>query len=314
VRELLNLQSRREGGERGKPSLSQVRIEQFKGNRDHYKEWKRTLEAQRSLYRLEDGELAMLIYLSTSGEARAILNQLEISEMREEGGLSRVLKLLDESFGARSDERFEQRQEEYLQFRRTPGMSISAFISTLKRLRTEYLREDEQTVISDKAFAQRMLTRAGLSRRERMDVFFSSGGKYVTSKIEGVLRFRCANVHLDEKRGSSIQTKYGQRPRDERGHPTKPRRQMFPKRSDRKHHRPTRHHTHVADQEDDEPNEPSEEEEGLSELDREDFEQEALAEGGDYGDDDYEEDIPEEDYEDEEWETVENLKDAYAAG
>lgn len=314
MRELLNLQSRREGGERGKPSLSQVRIEQFKGNRDHYKEWKRTLEAQRSLYRLEDGELAMLIYLSTSGEARAILNQLEISEMREEGGLSRVLKLLDESFGARSDERFEQRQEEYLQFRRTPGMSISAFISTLKRLRTEYLREDEQTVISDKAFAQRMLTRAGLSRRERMDVFFSSGGKYVTSKIEGVLRFRCANVHLDEKRGSSIQTKYGQRPRDERGHPTKPRRQMFPKRSDRKHHRPTRHHTHVADQEDDEPNEPSEEEEGLSELDREDFEQEALAEGGDYGDDDYEEDIPEEDYEDEEWETVENLKDAYAAG
>lgn len=314
MRELLNLQSRREGGERGKPSLSQVRIEQFKGNRDHYKEWKRTLEAQRSLYRLEDGELAMLIYLSTSGEARAILNQLEISEMREEGGLSRVLKLLDESFGARSDERFEQRQEEYLQFRRTPGMSISAFISTLKRLRTEYLREDEQTVISDKAFAQRMLTRAGLSRRERMDVFFSSGGKYVTSKIEGVLRFRCANVHLDEKRGSSIQTKYGQRPRDERWHPTKPRRQMFPKRSDRKHHRPTRHHTHVADQEDDEPNEPSEEEEGLSELDREDFEQEALAEGGDYGDDDYEEDIPEEDYEDEEWETVENLKDAYAAG
>ena len=314
VRELLNLQTRRDGGERGKPSLSQVRIEQFKGNRDHYKEWKRTLEAQRSLYKLEDGELAMLIYLSTTGEPRAILNQLEIAEMREEGGLSRVLRLLDESFGARSDERFEQRQEEYLQFRRTPGMSISAYISTLKRLRTEYLREDEHTVISDKSFAQRLLTRAGLSRRERMDVFFSSGGKYSSGPIEKVLRFRCANVHHDEKRESSTRYKYGQRPRDERGHPTKPRKQMFPKRSDRKHNRPTRHHTHVADQEEDEPNEYSEEEEGLSELDREDFEQEALAEGGgDYGDEEYE-DIPEEEGEEDDWDTVEQLKDAYAAG
>ena len=71
----------------------------------------------------------MLVYLSTAGEARAILNQMEISEMREAGGLARILRLLEESFGSRADERFEEKQEAYLAFRRQPGMSIGAYIS-----------------------------------------------------------------------------------------------------------------------------------------------------------------------------------------
>ena len=124
------------------------------------------------MYQLSDPEVAMLVYLSTQGEARAILDQLDIAEMREEGGLQRVMRLLEESFGARSDERFEERQTAFHVFRRTPGMSISEYISTLKRLRNEYLREDPGTVLSDKSFAQRLLSRAGLTKRERMDVFF----------------------------------------------------------------------------------------------------------------------------------------------
>ena len=62
-------------GDRSKPSLSQVRIETFRGNRVHYKDWKKIIEAQRALYRLEDSEMAMLIYLSCQGEPRQILNQ-----------------------------------------------------------------------------------------------------------------------------------------------------------------------------------------------------------------------------------------------
>ena len=85
---------------RGKPSLSQVRLEPFRGSRTQYQTWKRTLEAQRSLYQLNDPEVSMLVYLSTHGEARAILDQLEIAEMREEGGLQRMMRLLEESFGA----------------------------------------------------------------------------------------------------------------------------------------------------------------------------------------------------------------------
>ena len=123
----------------------------------------------------------MLIYLSTTGEARAVVNQMELKEMQEPGGLGRVLRLLEDAYGARADERFEERQEAFLTYRRQPGCSMAAYLATLKRLRQEYLKEDGETVISDKSFAQRMLSRAGLTKRERMDVFFSAGGRYASN-------------------------------------------------------------------------------------------------------------------------------------
>ena len=77
---------------------------------------------------------------------------------------------------------------------------MSQYIASLKRLRQEYLREDAETVISDKAFAQRLLSRASLTKKERMDCFFSAGGWYKAKDIERVLRFRCAKVHEEETR------------------------------------------------------------------------------------------------------------------
>ena len=62
IRGLLQEQAKKQQSDRLKPSLSQVRIETFKGSRSHYRDWKRTLEAQRALFRLEDHELALLIY------------------------------------------------------------------------------------------------------------------------------------------------------------------------------------------------------------------------------------------------------------
>ena len=82
LREMLGARGKGEG-DRNKPSLSQVRIEPFKGSRSHYKEWKRTLEAQRALYRLEDGELAMLIYLSCQGRAEG--HPVTNGSVRDEG-------------------------------------------------------------------------------------------------------------------------------------------------------------------------------------------------------------------------------------
>ena len=65
-------------------------------------------------------------------------------------------------------------------------------------MRSEYLAEDTGTTLSDKSFAQHMLSRASLTKKERMDIFYSAGGKYVSSAIEKVLRFRCANIHMEE--------------------------------------------------------------------------------------------------------------------
>ena len=79
-------------------------------------------------------------------------------------------------------------------------MLMSQYIASLKRLRQEYLREDAQTEFSDKAFAQRLLSRAGLTKKARMDCFFSAGGKYKAKDIERLLRFRSAKVHEEESR------------------------------------------------------------------------------------------------------------------
>ena len=310
MREILLRQSRRDGGDRSKPSLSQVRIEPFKGSRSHYKEWRRTLEAQRALYRLDEGELAMLVYLSTQGEPRAILDQLEIQEMREPGGLQRVLRLLDDAFGSRADERFEERQEAYLSYRRAAGTSMSAYISTLKRLRSEFLKEDDQTVISDKSFAQRLLSRASLTRRERMDVFYAAGGKYASANLEKVLRFRCAHIHEEERR-NRIQ---GRSSRAEDSHrPSGRKKQFVPKRSEhRRSSKPSRHSAHVA--ENDEPNDEYDDEQDEEEdPDQEDLEQEALHAREDReGEDEFEE--VEVETENSEWDNMSDLREAYAAG
>lgn len=214
----------------------------------------------------------MLIYLSCQGEAREVLNQLEVREMQEPGGLNRILRLLEESYGSRAEERFEERQEAYLAYRRAPGQSIAAFVSNLKRLRSEYLWEDEGTTISDRSFAQRLLTRAGLTRRERLDIFYSAGGKYDSKRIESVMRFRCGKIHTEESAGKSSEARSYPRLVDRSGKPAAPRRGFFPRRSDRKPYRSSHHQANVADRDEFEDEEDFEEEDS----DLEDLEQEAL--------------------------------------
>eukprot|EP00439_Symbiodinium_sp_Y106_P039992 s2027_g4.t2 len=53
-------------------------------------------------------------------------------------------------------------------------------------------------------WAQRLLNRAGLSRRDRLDVFYSAGGSYNSAAIERALRHRCSHVHEEERRLPSL--------------------------------------------------------------------------------------------------------------
>ena len=150
----------------------------------------------------------MLIYLSAKGEARDTLDQMELMDMQSKGGLRKVWMLLDEAFGEQDEELFDKAEQQYQEFRRTSGMSIMRYLTELKRLPTQYLKQDKGTVLSDRSFAQRMLNRAGLSRKEKHDVFFNAGGEYNSKAIEKVLRRRCAKVHEeDSKRGPAPTSK-----------------------------------------------------------------------------------------------------------
>ena len=62
------------------------------------------------------------------------------------------------------------------------------------------MREDPGTTFSDRSWAQRLLARASLGKRERLDVFFSAGGSYIPRDIERALRHRCQKIHEEERR------------------------------------------------------------------------------------------------------------------
>ena len=151
VRDLLQQRGNRQEG-RMRANLGQVKLETFSGDRSQYRNWMKTIQAQKQLYGIQDNELSVLMFLSTTGEAREVLNQLEVTDMQQEGGLQRILRLLEEAYGSKADERLEERQSAFLNYRRMPGQSIAAYLATLKRLRTEYLREDVGTVISVPCF------------------------------------------------------------------------------------------------------------------------------------------------------------------
>lgn len=194
------LQQRMRASERPKSSLGSVRIEDFYGERSKYQGWKRVVCAQKALYQLQESELSMLIYISCKKEARDVLDQLTIEEMVAPRGLEKVWHLLDEAYHETSEEHFERVEGEFNSYRRVPGQSIPSYLSQIKRLKMEYMREDPDSRMSDRAWAQRLLVRAALTKRERMDVFFSAGGAYVAKDIERALRHRCQKIHEEERR------------------------------------------------------------------------------------------------------------------
>ena len=115
--------------ERPKSSIGSVRIESFAGDRRRYLKWKKAVQAQQRLCRLDDSELAMLIYLSTVSEARDTLDQLPLDDYTCEGGLTVLWNLLDESLGETTPGLFERAEREPSSFRRLPGQSIAVYLT-----------------------------------------------------------------------------------------------------------------------------------------------------------------------------------------
>ena len=194
------LRKRAREGERPKSSIGSVKIEDFFGDRRRFRAWRRATEAQEVLYKLEPAELAMLLYLSTKGEARDILDQRPLQDYTAAGGLAIMWALLEEAFGESTAESFERAERELSSYRRLPGQSVSSYVAGMKRLRMNYLLEDPDSSWSDRAWAQRLLNRCSLSKRDRLDVFYSAGGVYNSESIERALRHRCAHLHEDERR------------------------------------------------------------------------------------------------------------------
>ena len=162
---MLRRRAHAEEGHRQKSSLGSVKIEEYHGDRSRYLKWKRTIQAQQQLYHLESNELAMLVYLSTRREARDVVEQHPITSYPGEGGLQLLWKVMDEAFRESEAELFERADKELERCRRQPGESMAHYLAEMRRLRAQYYRIDPDTKISDKAWAQKLLQKASLTRR-----------------------------------------------------------------------------------------------------------------------------------------------------
>ena len=111
------------GKDRGRTSLGSIKPEPFRGSRhaDEYRKWKKQMEALRQLYRLDDSEMALLVYMATQNEARECLDILEIEDLSREGGLELVYSILDSAFDKNATEKYDEAADDYRDWKRTPG-------------------------------------------------------------------------------------------------------------------------------------------------------------------------------------------------
>ena len=292
VRSMLKRRARRDDQQsRPKSSLGSVKIEEYYGDRSRYLKWKRAIEAQQHLYDLQDGELSMLIYLSTRREARDVVEQHPIGSYTGAGGLHLLWRVLDEAFGESEAELFERADRELEKCRRQPGEAMAHYLAEMRRLRAQYYRIDPDTKISDKAWGQKLLQRASLTRRERLDCYYAAGATYESLAIEKALRVRCGRVHEDEKRINPIRER---EPREHRDPVLK--KKVFAKRK--------LNHTHVADQPD---------QETLAEAEEAEMEEEQLPECQERFGEDENEELEDEEFSDGELEEDE-LREVFTAG
>ena len=312
IRSMLRRRVKQEdNSNRPRSSLGSVRIEEFSGDRGRYLKWKRTIQAQQCLYGLESQELAMLIYLSTRREARDVLEQHAITSYTGAGGLHLLWKVLDEAFGESESELFERADRELERYRRAPGESIAHFLAEMRRLRAQYHRIDPDSKFSDKAWAQKLLQKASLSRREKHDCYYAAGATFDPLAIEKALRIRCGRIHEEERRSIPYKPQtYKQEHKQEGGHgggathkQTYKKKKVFIKKR--------YNTTHVAeaeggsDEEDAEDEAEPEEEGHEEEAEREAYIEDHIEEDGDEG--------PEEEESEGELDEGE-LKEAFAAG
>ena len=75
--------------------------------------------------------------------------------------------ILEEAFGESTAESFERAERELSAYRRLPGQSVASFVAGMKRLRMNYIIEDLDSSWSNRAWAQKLLNRASLSRRDQ---------------------------------------------------------------------------------------------------------------------------------------------------
>ena len=154
-----------------------------------YRQWKREVQVYKAAFNVNEEQLAPRVWLRLGGEARDAVEHLEIeTDLAQKGGLEKLWEVLDPLFGQEECDRVDEAVSAFWTHRREYGQTMEMYMSLMHQLKGKMEKEDPETKIGDKAYAVRLLRRAGLSKSEQATVLSATGTKYVRALIEAALR------------------------------------------------------------------------------------------------------------------------------
>lgn len=98
-----------------------------------------------------------------------------------------ILKALDKEFLQEEFDEIDEVVIVFWNFRRETGQTMEYYIMAMQTAKTKMEKEDPDTKIGEKAYAVRLLKRAGLSREEKQQVLSDTGAQYERATIERAL-------------------------------------------------------------------------------------------------------------------------------
>ena len=160
-----------------------------------------------TLHSLTDCELAMVLYTQLSGEAKSLLEALEVADLQRDDSLAMIWSLLDSAHHKTQHERSEDAYAAWEKAHRLPGQTTQQWMTYLKKTRVELLVVDPGKTISDQEMASKMLRGMGLSAKEKAQCLFNCGNIMDPTRMEHVLLVTYPRIGDLERRHGAVPPK-----------------------------------------------------------------------------------------------------------
>ena len=183
-----------------------MNVKPFAGDRKPgvYRDWKKDVQVTQMPYQVPDDQMASLVYLVLTGDAKMVVSQtLEIEDLKAEDALMKIFKLLDREYMKAPHELADVAYRRFETTRRRQAQPMEEYLMELKQAKALLQREDPGSDISEISMARRMLRRAGLTITEQRLVLSAAGAKWELDPIESALRLMYHDVHLDNRKRHS---------------------------------------------------------------------------------------------------------------
>ena len=136
--------------------------------RGAYREWRKEVTAFMCAFQIPPEQQAPRIWLRLGGEAKDVVEHLDMKrDLASDKGLENLLAVLDAEFIEEECDRVDEAVTFFWNLRREYGQSMETYVQNMQQAKLRMKKEDPATTIGDKAYAVRLLKKAGLTSAER---------------------------------------------------------------------------------------------------------------------------------------------------